>query len=73
MAAKRYDGNATEVAVIGAVTVEIATCVAIIETLTSGRLIVGVISVIIIGVAVLGAALEDERKKQIDKKNTEPH
>ncbi|KAI8554026.1 hypothetical protein RHMOL_Rhmol05G0065300 [Rhododendron molle] len=70
MAANRYDGNATEVAVIGAVTLVIATCVAIIETLTTGSLDAGVISVIIIGVAVLGAALEDERKKQIDKENT---
>ncbi|KAG5547658.1 hypothetical protein RHGRI_013377 [Rhododendron griersonianum] len=71
MAANRYDGNATEVAVIGAMTLVIATCVAIIETLRCGSLIVGVASVILIG--VLGATLlqaEDERKKQIDKKNT---
>ncbi|KAG5547657.1 hypothetical protein RHGRI_013376 [Rhododendron griersonianum] len=71
MAADRYDANATEVVVIGAVTLVIATCVAIIETLRTGSLIEGVISVILIGVVVPGAALlADERKKQIDKENT---
>ncbi|KAI8554020.1 hypothetical protein RHMOL_Rhmol05G0064800 [Rhododendron molle] len=73
MAANRYDGNATEVAVIGAMTLVIVTCVAIIETLRYGSLIAGVASAIFIGVVVLGAALlqaEDEREKQIDKKNT---
>ncbi|XP_058215857.1 uncharacterized protein LOC131326952 [Rhododendron vialii] len=72
MAADQYDANAIEVAVIGAVTLVIATCVAIIETLRTGSLIRGVTSVIIIGVVVLGAALiaEDERKNQIEKENT---
>ncbi|KAF7143513.1 hypothetical protein RHSIM_Rhsim05G0055400 [Rhododendron simsii] len=72
MAANRYDGNATEVAVTGAVTLVIATCVTIIETLRSRSLIVGLVSGIYIGVAVLGAAVEaeDEMNDKIDEEFT---
>lgn len=62
-----YDANAIEVAVIGDVTLVIATCVAIIEILKSGSLIGGVTSVILIEVAILGAALEARRKDETNR------
>ncbi|XP_058216323.1 uncharacterized protein LOC131327270 [Rhododendron vialii] len=73
MANDRIDANASEVAVIGSATLVIAIGVAIIETLRFGSLAGGAISVMPIGAAVLGAALQakDERNNKIDKENTE--
>ncbi|KAG5547664.1 hypothetical protein RHGRI_013381 [Rhododendron griersonianum] len=71
MANDRIDANASEVAVIGATTLGIATGVVI--TLRFESLAVGAISMIPLPVAILGAALlqvEDKRNNKIDKENT---
>ncbi|KAF7115920.1 hypothetical protein RHSIM_RhsimUnG0045300 [Rhododendron simsii] len=75
MANDRIDANASEVAVIGAATLVVATGVAIIETLRFGSLAGGAISVIPIVAVVLGAALQakDDRNNKIDKENTGQH